>query len=634
MNPLHNPFVGPKPIRENEPFFGRSAEVRDLYQRLLARRIVLLHSPSGAGKSSLIHAGLLPRLREGGFQPWPSIRVGQLPPGELGINRYVWSTLLSVEEDVPPATRKTAVELASLSLSAYIDARSAALEEERPVLIFDQFEEVLSVSPRDLEAKREFFQELGMALKNEKIFTIFVIREDYLGAFAPYRALLPTRLANTWRLDFLGLPGAREAAVQLARLGGRSFPAVDLLVTALSTVQVPQADGSSRSEAGSHVEPVHLQVVCRRLWSAMEPENRVIEEKDVARFGDVSLALGQYYREELVRISAGDPAVERSLREWVEHALITGGLRSQVRREREHSGGLPNVLVEKLLAAYLIRAEPRAGSIWMELAHDQLVAPVLADNDLWFAENLAPLQLQAQAWLEAGKPKTLLVAGPQLQEALRWSSTAPRLTAVDREFLEESQVREAARPPDWDQGRAGRTLFVVLAALLCTALGVGLVLAYADEGGMPPPVDAGAAVAVTAVISVLAYLYEERLAASKENRVLVQAILGTALLIVAHRALHIPEYLFPSLESNVASRLISGDHWILAAASLILGITLAPWALRLVPVFIAGAVVSRFLVDGPGRVGGVVALVAVAVGLHAMSNASPTVVAEQGKKPD
>jgi hypothetical protein len=175
MSLLANPFVGPKPIRENEPFFGRSTEIRDLYQRLLARRIVLLHSPSGAGKSSLIHAGLLPRLREEGFRPWPSIRVGLLPPAEHAVNRYRWSTLQSLEEDLPPAARKTAAELASLSLATYVDARSADHDEERPVLIFDQFEEVLSVYPRNAEAKRAFFQELGLALRNEKLFIIFVI---------------------------------------------------------------------------------------------------------------------------------------------------------------------------------------------------------------------------------------------------------------------------------------------------------------------------------------------------------------------------------------------------------------------------------------------------------------------------
>jgi len=52
-----NPFVGPRPIQQGEALHGRSTELRELYNLLQARRIVVLHSPSGAGKSSLVQAG-------------------------------------------------------------------------------------------------------------------------------------------------------------------------------------------------------------------------------------------------------------------------------------------------------------------------------------------------------------------------------------------------------------------------------------------------------------------------------------------------------------------------------------------------------------------------------------------------
>ena len=62
-----NPFVGPRSIHHGEPLYGRTAEVRALFDLLQARRIVVLHSPSGAGKSSLVQAGLIPRLKEARF---------------------------------------------------------------------------------------------------------------------------------------------------------------------------------------------------------------------------------------------------------------------------------------------------------------------------------------------------------------------------------------------------------------------------------------------------------------------------------------------------------------------------------------------------------------------------------------
>ena len=88
------------------------------------------------------------------------------------------------------------------------------------VLLFDQFEEVLTVAPRAVDARREFFGAVGRALATESYWALFIIREDYLAALAPYRDWIPTGLLNTFRLDLLGLEGARESVVQLAQAFG------------------------------------------------------------------------------------------------------------------------------------------------------------------------------------------------------------------------------------------------------------------------------------------------------------------------------------------------------------------------------------------------------------------------------
>ena len=78
-----NPFVGPRALRSGEALYGRDREVRRLTNLLVAERIVLLYSPSGAGKTSLIEAGLAPALRRRKFQVSPLIRVSQLTGGQL-----------------------------------------------------------------------------------------------------------------------------------------------------------------------------------------------------------------------------------------------------------------------------------------------------------------------------------------------------------------------------------------------------------------------------------------------------------------------------------------------------------------------------------------------------------------------
>ena len=59
-----NPYVGPRPFIEEEErlFFGRAEEIEVLTSLVLARRASLLFAQSGAGKSSLLMAGLTPRL--------------------------------------------------------------------------------------------------------------------------------------------------------------------------------------------------------------------------------------------------------------------------------------------------------------------------------------------------------------------------------------------------------------------------------------------------------------------------------------------------------------------------------------------------------------------------------------------
>ena len=182
-----NPYVGPRAFQPGETLYGRDREVLELLDLVLAERIVLLHSPSGAGKTSLIQAALIRRLKEEGFEVLPVIRVSLKPPvgtdTEEGRNHYVLSTLLSLEEDVPTDKQSDVAELARMSLDEYLSQRPA--EAENRVLIFDQFEEVL-LNPADQAEKREFFHQLGAALRRRDRWALFAMRDDYVAALDPY----------------------------------------------------------------------------------------------------------------------------------------------------------------------------------------------------------------------------------------------------------------------------------------------------------------------------------------------------------------------------------------------------------------------------------------------------------------
>jgi WD40 repeat protein len=464
--PRPNPYVGPRAFQTGEKLYGRDREARELLDLLIAERIVLLHSPSGAGKSSLVQAGMIPRLQDEGFRLLPVVRVSQEPPAAFKnqdqFNRYAFSVLLSLEEALPQERRTPPENLVALSLDEYLSKLSPAegsaesTDSQSIVLIFDQFEEVLTINTADRETKIAFFQQLGQALRLRNRWALFVMREDYLPALDPYLRPIPTRLSNTYRLDFLGVEAAHQAIAQPALGAGVEFsrPAVSKLVNDLRMVQVQLPDGSMETRPGPYVEPVQLQVVCSNIWRHIPADKTQILEEDISTVGNVNQSLAEYYAEQVAQTSQQAEVRERRIRDWFDRHLITeSGLRGQVLMGAGESDGLSNQAIFLLEDAHLIRAEKRLGATWFELAHDRLIQPVRGSNATWFQEHLSLLQRQAALWVKENRADTLYLRDQALVEAETWAAEHPdELSEIDREFLQdclevraqEQAAREAA----------------------------------------------------------------------------------------------------------------------------------------------------------------------------------------------
>ncbi len=490
------PFVGPRPIGRGELLFGRDREVRDLIDLLASSRIVLLHSPSGAGKSSLINAGLIPALEAERFHILNVIRVSkELPslPAQRGIptevNRYVLGALLSLEEGFLGAERMDPSNLALLSLDEYLQIREASLDpQDAVILILDQFEEILTLDPIDLKAKAGFFEQLGKALVNRRRWALFAMREDYVGSLDPFLQPLPTQLSVRMRLDLLSEQAARDA-IRRPRREERLPPdaaeevltrvpsgvtltenfteeAAIKLAEDLARMLIQQPDGSRKPVPGPYVEPVQLQVVCERLWSQRPEGATQIDVDALQEVGTVDDALAGYYADKVVaiardpatvpaRVPAGDFARDCALgvdewriRDWFDRKLITAeGIRSQVMRGASQSEGLANEAIECLMRAYLVRQERRRGVTWYELAHDRLVDPILGDNKRWRMQHLSPYYARAARWAsEKPNPPDLLLRGSELDDMERWQrERGGRLTDDEEAFLEASQEAHGLR---------------------------------------------------------------------------------------------------------------------------------------------------------------------------------------------
>src|SRR5215472_10748395 len=202
-----SPYVGPRPFRAGDLFYGREDELTGLLDKLLPGGVTLLHSPSGAGKTSLIQASVVPELSKLDFQicgttapRFSALRVNLPPPEELRVaNRYVFSVVNGL---VGPLVDRQ--EAASMTIEdALVRFAEEADPECRQMIMLDQLEEVLRLDPADIEGQKEFFIQLGMCLRRGRRWALLAMREDYIGGLARFKRYFPNELRTTYRLDFL-----------------------------------------------------------------------------------------------------------------------------------------------------------------------------------------------------------------------------------------------------------------------------------------------------------------------------------------------------------------------------------------------------------------------------------------------
>ncbi len=391
-NLFQQSLLGPRSFKKGEKLYGRDYEIAELLDLLIAERIVLLYSPSGAGKTSLIQAALIPELEKKKFlRVLPVMRVVEPPPSDLELpvtfNRYIFSLLLHLEEPLSAGDRIPLTELVNMELVDYLVQRAEreATTDKKTVevLIFDQFEEILTSDPTDLEIKEVFFAQLGEALNNKERWSLFAIAEEYWGGLEPYSRLIPTRFDTTFRLALLNEAAAFQAIQEPARRTGIEFEdvAVRQLVDDLRKIRVLGSKGIPEDRLGPYVEPVQLQVVCQRIWENPRLNESKISVGDVQRFGDVNKALAAFYEDAVHAAAITAGISEGQIREWCEQKLITPlRTRGMVLQEYDNIGDLPKAAVQVLERQHLIRSEEWAGARWYELTHDRFIMPIQESN--------------------------------------------------------------------------------------------------------------------------------------------------------------------------------------------------------------------------------------------------------------
>lgn len=394
-------YPGAQPFADDDfarkVFFGREAASRVLADKIQANRIVVVYARSGLGKTSLLQAGVAPRLRDEGYLPL-FVRVNDVQRGPFS----------SVLETIPREAERQLVEyVPGLSDSLWSFFKTAELWRGdlllTPVLILDQFEELFTLQSE--QARAHFLNQLSyltrgvrppsLAPSNEDLSEdppalriVLSLREDYLGFLEEAAEHIPQILDARFRLSPLDLGAAREAIVRPAAVSDPDFEtrpfALDDNAVASILDYLSQRRTRTVGETRRYVEPFQLQLICGRIEQIAAARQRASESDLTITMADIGgkTALTQTLRDFYQRAigSVPDHHGRRASRRLCEEYLISpeGRRLSLEENEIRRQLDLPKEALSQLVESRLLRSENRSESTYYELSHDALVEPILA----------------------------------------------------------------------------------------------------------------------------------------------------------------------------------------------------------------------------------------------------------------
>lgn len=435
-----DPWPGLAPFTEDqrEFFFGRDAEAAELLRRVRSHVLTVLFGQSGQGKTSLIAAGLCPKLRAEDMVP-VTVRLRPLESSGRLSDQVRHAISVAIRDGVVDAPDPFATP--GQSLWEYLHQRGFEVwtARNRPgtlVLIFDQFEEVFTLGSQDGTSRTrvsEFLTELAEVVENRPSKSVreredlsapngshelpfdfdpapcrvlLSLREDYLADLEGLRRIAPAVGDNRYRLQ--PMPGTK--ALEVLRGAGRELidePTSELIVRFVGGEGGAAPVGAPGRD---HAVPLAVLTVEPALLSIFASElNRKRRAMGMARItpslleGNRDKIIGDFYERALEDAPA-------SVRRFIEDRLLTpGGYRDSLSMEVALGpGGLDRDALERLVGRRLLHVDQRLGAQRIELTHDVLTGPARASRDEW---------ARRQAALDAAAREKLIRA--QLARARR-----------------------------------------------------------------------------------------------------------------------------------------------------------------------------------------------------------------------
>lgn len=411
-----HPWPGLMPFTEDASawFHGRDREATELLRLIKREPLTVLFGQSGLGKSSLINAGLFPKLRVEDFFPvYIRLDVSATAPA---FSEQVKSGLVA---NCTEHAIDAPAPLAADALWTYFHRRDTDFWSSRnklltPVIVFDQFEEIFTLGrhaealekrcrdfvteladliedrmPLDLatvlEANPTLGEEIDFAKQRCKI--VFSFREDYLPEFEGLRSQIRSIMQNRMRLTRMSGTAACGAIQQ----AGGKLVSASVAEQIVLFVAAQRAGRNSIEMDRQEVEPALLSVVCRELNNQRIREQRPQITADLLQDGAQQRIIQDFYEASL-------DDLDSRVRNFVEDQLLTdAGYRdSAALDDALRMPGVTRERIDTLISRRLLRLEERSGVLRVELTHDVLTQVARDSRDLRKAEEEAARQREIE----------------------------------------------------------------------------------------------------------------------------------------------------------------------------------------------------------------------------------------------
>jgi energy-coupling factor transporter ATP-binding protein EcfA2 len=434
-------------------FFGRSDLIATLTAAVQAQPFVAVVGPSGSGKSSVVRAGLIPRLTQDAT-PWRHVffTPRQAPLEELaralvtlkgvagfGQRQRDIGDLAALLADDPQAIRRALLEIQA-------DVPAAHL-----LLVADQFEELYAPALPAASQQPFITALLAAAAADPRIHVLIALRADF------YNQLLVDPHLSRWldgrqvSVPPLTESDLRAAIEEPAHLKGRSFAPglVDRIV---------------RDALGQPGSLPLLQFALTELWQRQSSAGELTHEA-YDGLGGVTGALSQTAEAAYQAYARrGQQELLTSLFvRLVQPGVAAPDARRRVARQELvaafEAAAVPiGPVVDDLVNARLlvVDRDPATREETVELAHEALVrhwrrlgAWVDSDREFltWRQARLGP---QLHAWEAAGHAPEALLRGEPLATALRWLAARPaEITDRQRDYVFHSILLDGRELAAW-----------------------------------------------------------------------------------------------------------------------------------------------------------------------------------------